>query len=305
MVKYLAVALVLKFFSLNNSTKKLYRYIGNKFGAKKRINAGLRKKRIDRAKLILELLEKHNVVCDGQHLLELGTGWMQWESTIIRLFNNVNITLFDVWDNRQLDAFQGLFSEFEKVIDNELEIPKDKNYEVHRILKSITKASSFEEIYKEFNFRYFINHEGKLTAFSENSMDMVFSYNVLEHVNRSIISNYIEELNKILKPGGYSIHVIDITDHLANYDPGVSRKQYLKYSDSVWKAFFENDVQYINRIQKNEWLNIFDESGLELVEEVSVKKPLKIRPHELYRKNNGSDLECCQLRVVHRKKSGG
>ena len=41
---------------------------------------------------------------------------------------------------------------------------------------------------------------------------------------------------------------------LYHYDTSVSAKNYLRYSDAVWKRWFENRVQYFNRVQRREWL---------------------------------------------------
>jgi hypothetical protein len=66
---------------------------------------------------------------------------------------------------------------------------------------------------------------------------------------------------------GYSLQKIDLQDHLYYYDLSTSPKQYLKYSDTKWKRWFDNNVQYFNRLQRPQWHTIFDDAGLTLVNE--------------------------------------
>ncbi len=98
------------------------------------------------------------------------------------------------------------------------------------------------------------------------------------------------------------MHSINIRDHLCLYDKTVAPKQYLAYSDRTWKTWFENRVQYINRIQRSEWLAAFDRVGLELIEEQSGDVPLSdITIGKRFQAYNITDLSCGSLIVVHRK----
>jgi hypothetical protein len=103
-------------------------------------------------------------------------------------------------------------------------------------------------------------------------------------------------------PGGYSIHSINIRDHLYLYDQTASPKQYLHYPDWVWKLLFENDVQYINRIQRSNWLQLFESAGLSLIrEDVEVVNVASEKVSALYRQQAETDLTCGGLNIVHRK----
>ena len=107
----------------------------------------------------------------------------------------------------------------------------------------------------------------------------------------------------MLKPGGYSLHSINLRDHLSAYDRSTSAKQYLRYSDRTWKLWFENDAQYINRIQRSDWLNMFNEAGLVLVDEKNYAEDiLDMRVSKRYQHYDESDLSCGGLRILHQKR---
>lgn len=95
---------------------------------------------------------------------------------------------------------------------------------------------------------------------------------------------------------------IDIQDHLSHYDTNVSKKMYLTFSEGTWRYLFENRVQYINRLERCEWLEMFKSVGCELVEEDSWKVSIDhLKLAQRYAHMERRDLECGVLRVLLRK----
>ena len=303
MIKYLTAAACLKLCSSSSLMKRCYRFLGNEFGSKRRIQSHLPGYYVDRVKRYLSLCKKYNAIKDGDKLLEVGTGWIHWESLSLSLFFDIKATLFDIWDNRQLSALKKYCLWFDAMIDKEIDFDPERKARAHRIIKSITLADNFEDLYDLLNFEYLINPEGKLDNFRDESYNIIISGGVLEHVNRVYISEYINNLGRLLKQDGYSIHSINITDHLSMYTNRVSLKNYLQYSDKIWKTYFENDVQYFNRIQKTEWLELFSRSGLELIEEQSDYLNISdLRIDKQYEVLSKEDLACIHIKLLHTKR---
>tara|TARA_R110000772_G_scaffold5691_2_gene20358 strand:- start:11846 stop:12514 length:669 start_codon:yes stop_codon:yes gene_type:complete len=50
---------------------------------------------------------------------------------------------------------------------------------------------------------YYINDGLKLDMISSNSVDLVFSYDSFVHMHKNVIESYIEEIERVLKNGGY------------------------------------------------------------------------------------------------------
>ncbi|MGA1825058.1 MAG: class I SAM-dependent methyltransferase [bacterium] len=295
-------AAALKLFSTSPQMEKLYRRMGNVLGTKRRLKSGFTKSYVNRAYILLDLAKKHNAIQNGYKLLELGTGWVHWGSIFIRLFNDVNITLFDVWDNRQLKALKHNFAELAKLYSKEIDIAPTQYERVHSLLRAISSVNSFDDLYNLLGFQYVIEPSGTLRHFQDESFNVIFSCAVLEHINRGILSEYVRDFYRLLKPGGYSIHTIDMGDHISYYDRSVSVKNYLRYSDTIWKSCFENKVQYFNRVQRSEWLNLFHKAGLKLIAEESLSSNIStITINNKYKLLDNCDLSCKDLRVVHRK----
>ncbi|HXG00530.1 MAG TPA: hypothetical protein VNL69_07080, partial [Bacteroidota bacterium] len=81
-------------------------------------------------------------------------------------------------------------------------------------------------------------------------------------------------------------------------------KNYLRYSDTVWRLLFQNDVQYFNRIQRSEWRKYFADAKFELVEERS--EPIDLSRQKISRSFahfDRDDLSCLTLKVVYTKRN--
>lgn len=306
MLRYAMTTAALKTFSLSPQTKHAYRLLGNRFGQSRRMHTAMSEKAIERAQRIIAVTDRYQVIHPGDRLLEIGTGWVHWESLILALFNDVRVTLLDVWDNRQLGAFKRYVGELGAVIPERFNLDPARMSRALRLVDEIAKAETFEEIYQSLGFEYVISPDGTLSQFDSSVYQLIFSCNVLEHIQRETLPDFVRDFYRLLKPGGYSIHQIDLGDHLAYYDRSVCLKNYLRYSDPTWRRFFENDVQYFNRVQRNEWLNLYLQAGFEVIEAQSDATDIStIRISPQFAGLNADELACLTLRVVHRKAAQG
>ncbi len=301
MIKYWLTAASLKFFSATSQTRRLYRLLGNTVGSRSRRRQGLTAEYAGRVGTFLDFCAKYHPLRPGDQLLEVGTGWMHWESTILRLFHDVRITLFDVWDNRQFDAYIAICRQLPPVIDGLTQLPEARRQKAQQTLQEILRTRSFDELYELLGFRYLLNSAGLPEELDDNSFDMVFSWNVLEHVHRSVLPQLLSKCCRVLRPGGHSIHKIDLSDHLSHYDPSMSMKNYLRYSDQTWRRFFENDVQYFNRVQPLEWSQLFREAGFEQILEEPVTEDVgSPKLSSDFVDLSDEDRDCVWLHMVHR-----
>jgi Methyltransferase domain len=300
--KYHATAAALKLFSISPATRRAYRVLGNQLGQRGRMRQGIATHYVQRAKTILERCTTLDTLHPGDRILEIGTGWVHWEAMVIRLVHDVEITLFDVWDNRQLRAFKHYCQALDSIVDEELGLNAFEAKRAHEVLRIVAQAGSFDDVYSALGFRYIVNPQGTLTHFPDQTFAMVFSANVMEHVDRGILPDLIRDMYRIMLPGGYSIQWIDLGDHLAYYDQSACVKNYLAYSDRQWRRFFENSVQYINRVQRPKWLEMFEQAGFTLVtEETSPADISQVKVNPAYAHLSAEDLQCHTLQLIHRR----
>lgn len=200
-------------------------------------------------------------------VLEVGTGWAHFYGLLLRLFYDIEVTLVDIIDNRQLSAMKRYFSDFSPLLEGCFEIAPDELERTHRVLEIIKNVDSFDELYSKLGLRYSIDPSSTLDPFPSEYFDVVVSIDVLEHIPIDTTSAMLDNVFRVLKPDGFQIHQIVIGDHLIQYDPKVSAKNYLRYTNRCWKSLFENQLQYINRIQASEWRTMFTQRGGTIISE--------------------------------------
>ena len=288
MLRYAVAALTLKAFSLNAPTRHLYRRLGNRLGGKLRERGRFDLDAyIKRGELLVELYRKYENLKPNDRLLELGTGWMHWYAIYLRLAYECRIATLDIWDNRQFKGMQACFAR----------LPNRAP-----LLDKVLKMQSFEELYELLGFEHVIVPDGQLDGFKSESLTSVFSMHVLEHVPTKYIQAVVDGMFRTMKPGHHTVHQIGIDDHLAHYDRRVSGKKYITFSNRTWAAFFENEVQYHNRLQPSDFRKIFERSGFELVQQEDERTTI----HDLavskdFRHYSEDDLACTISTVVFRK----
>jgi Methyltransferase domain len=302
MIKYIVTAAALKAFSTNRMTRSWYRAIGNRKGNERRAEGAMPPYYADRLKWVLRLQKQYGIVRDGDRILELGTGWLHWEALTLRLFYDIEAVLFDVWDNRQFGALKNYFRQLSPMLNTGFDLTDQEVERAHSVIDRIVAADSFESLYRSLGFSYLVESSGSLAELTANTFRLVISGGVLEHVDRSALRGLISETHTVLQPEGWAIHSVDVADHLEHYDRSVSPKFYLSLSEGVWKTVCENKVQYINRVQRKEWLDLFASCGFDLMDEEARRVDIsKLRIARRFADMEKTDLECTVLRLAFKK----
>lgn len=99
--------------------------------------------------------------------------------------------------------------------------------------------------------------------------DLIFSHSVLEHVRD--VDAAIAAMSRIVRPGGYLYHRVDMRDHYNFSAPFL----FYKYSDALWERFLTREgVSYTNRWRYRDFLDAFRHHGMEVVREVREELPV-------------------------------
>jgi len=113
---------------------------------------------------------------------------------------------------------------------------------------------------------YRVAHGDVLPA-ETDSIKLIYSKSVLEHVRREFVPKLVSEQFRVLEPGGYAIHTIDLRDHTKiNDDYGVSGDwlDALRYPEWLHDMMTSNRVVHINRLRSTDWDGIFKAAGFEI-----------------------------------------
>ncbi len=111
--------------------------------------------------------------------------------------------------------------------------------------------------------------------FDDNEFDLTYSIAVLEHVSDARTA--LQEIARVTKPGGYSIHEIDLRHHgsddyikFLTIDETKWNALTLKYGegnslDAILDGTWRDEV-YCNRLRMSDWIQLFSAAGFEVEE---------------------------------------
>jgi ubiquinone/menaquinone biosynthesis C-methylase UbiE len=112
------------------------------------------------------------------------------------------------------------------------------------------------------NIRYFLT-EGQLDHIQDNSIDYIWSYDVFVHINPRDVRAYLRDIQRVLKPQGYSmIH------HSGQYDTKIRERGFRSYMTrelfATWVA--ENGMEMVEQTCKlahipGDVLSVFSKPG--------------------------------------------
>ena len=181
----------------------------------------------------------------GLTILELGPGDSIATALIASSFG-AKVILVDAgsFTNQDMSTYFGL-----------VRYLKSQGYQA----KSIEDCKEVSEILNICSSKLYTEGLNSLKTLKDNSVDLIFSQAVLEHIRLSEFSDTLYEIKRILKRSGICSHQIDLQDHLSG------SLNNLRFSNNVWESkLFANSGFYTNRISFTRMLDYFKEVGFEV-----------------------------------------
>jgi len=125
------------------------------------------------------------------------------------------------------------------------------------MIPELDAADTIEDIMRKYSATYLTAGLDSMRTLESGSIDFSFSHAVFEHIPKSQVRGYLQELRRIGKPDGYSSHCIDLKDHL-----GGSIQQ-LRFAENWWEtsSIYESGI-YTNRLRYSQWIQLFETEGL-------------------------------------------
>lgn len=118
------------------------------------------------------------------------------------------------------------------------------------------ESTPIEDILNQCNATYMTNGINSLKAIPDNSVDVIWSQAVLDHVKLSDFTILIKEFRRIVRTNGICSHCIDLRDHLS------SSLNHLRFSNRLWEAeFMSKSGFYTNRLRYHEIVKLFEKAG--------------------------------------------
>ena len=135
---------------------------------------------------------------------------------------------------------------------------RDMHFYSSLVSQDLTE-SSFDEMLKNFRINYGKSSLYSLNLLENNSVDLIISNAVLEHISPSLLREYTGEFMRILTVGGIMLHRIDYRDHLT----GEKFHKHLPFFISNSK-FYRNSIMYLNRLTEDDYTRLFHDIGFDI-----------------------------------------
>jgi predicted SAM-dependent methyltransferase len=124
---------------------------------------------------------------------------------------------------------------------------------------NIDPCKSIYEVLDVCNSKYLLNGLKSLKSLQSNSIELIFSQSVLQHILLNEFYDTMIQCFRILKQGGVCSHEIVLHDHLGG------NLNNLRFRKIIWESnLFKTSGFYTNRIRYSEMIKIFKNCGFKV-----------------------------------------
>lgn len=136
--------------------------------------------------------------------------------------------------------------------------------EVERTYQSLRECSTLAQLLETAHILYIAPGDARETGLPAQSVDVVYSNSVLEHIPADTILGILRETNRILKPSGLTVHSVACNDHYAHFDRNITYINYLRFNQKEW-GWWNTKFLYQNRLRPQDFLRLVEDAGLHVV----------------------------------------
>jgi SAM-dependent methyltransferase len=200
----------------------------------------------------------------GATIVEVGTGWYPILPTCFYLAGARSIETYDIQRHINPELTARALKAMESHLDGIAEFCPSSRAETGEKYRKLVAAGGIEELLRLTGIEYHAPGDARKTGLPDNSVDLVYSNSVFEHVPKGAILEILKESQRILKPGGLALHNVGCNDHYAFFDSSISFVNFLRFTESEWQLW-NNSLLYQNRLRVPQFLDLASEAGLKVI----------------------------------------
>jgi len=201
---------------------------------------------------------------EGSVVLEVGSGWQPFIPTLFSLAGASRVYLTDLRRLLQPASFRTAMESMRlhrKLIVDSLQISENTFDET----VAWKPGESLSAAFRRLRLEYLAPCDCRKLALPDQSIDIVISRAVLEHVPPQVIQDIFYESYRLLKPQfGLACHYVDNSDHWQHGDNSISRVNFLRFPNSVFRWTYLNGLNYQNRLRHSEYVEMLRKAGFEI-----------------------------------------
>ena len=203
----------------------------------------------------------------GLKMFEIGTGWFPTLPICFSLAGSASCVTVDLHRHLNPHLTRRLLVALRAhlpTISSRSGRPLD---EVTADYERLVEAGSLADMLAAARIDYRAPEDATSTTLPPASVDVVFSNSVFEHVPPGVIAGMMRESHRLLRGRGITIHCVNCGDHYSYFDAKITPINYLTYSRDRWR-FWDNDLLYQNRLRPQDFTQLAEREGLDVVLEV-------------------------------------
>lgn len=241
-------------------------------GGRKNIDGHIRAKVRNDWLVHMRHLDQLGIDLRGQHMVEVGTGWLP---VMPLCFALAGVGRCYTMDLRRHLSPQAVLLTVQYLAPYLAEIAQASGQDEQAVRarwQAWSRLSDGEAVLKDAGVSYMAPADATACGLDAGSVDMVFSNSVLEHVPASVLDALMVETHRILKPGGLALHSVNCGDHYAYFDRQITPIHYLRFSERAWRKW-NNDLQYQNRLRPVDFVESARKAGLDVILDTHKPRP--------------------------------
>jgi SAM-dependent methyltransferase len=199
-------------------------------------------------------------------IVDVGTGWELIAPLLLSLFRPRAIYSFDLARHLRLSVVRKVLEQIENEIKTICVLCELDPVEAKAKVEGWARARSLDDLLALANIVYLAPGDATSTALPGESVDLFFSREVLEHLTEPVLIDILRESKRLLKSSGVAFHAIEPGDHYANVKAGLSRVNFLQYSERTWNFWVNNRISYHNRWRARQFLDTFTAQGARVLD---------------------------------------
>jgi len=237
--------------------------------------------KVDDWQIMMAHLRASKIPIEGATMLEMGTGWYPTFPFCFYLAGAARVYTLDLRRLVKRDMTTLLAARLETHVAliaresgrPEVEVQARQHGIRSALERGATLAAATDNVVE-----YRAPADAAKTGLPAESVDVLFSNSVLEHVPGRVIEACFAEAMRILRPGGILFHSVNCGDHYAYIDRRIHALHYLRFSERDWSRW-NNAFLYQNRLRANDFTDMARRAGFEI--EVDTAKASAVRLAQL------------------------
>lgn len=192
----------------------------------------------------------------GGVIVDVGTGWELIAPILFHLMGANQVYTYDHLRHLRFEIPYIVISQLD-VSELSASLGLDSALLDSRI-ERLKQCHTLEDLLTTASIIYHAPADACNTGLPSESVDLFFTYEVLEHVPESVLDSLVLESKRVLKPYGIAYHAIEPGDH---YTRETNHINHYRYSEWLWSLLVKNNISYHNRLCQRQFRECFERHG--------------------------------------------